>query len=223
MCRSTDWRNAWPLLSSRLNRFVRQNPFNRTPRPRQVGDHLRLGAVVGGSGRLVDVVAQAVPGERQAVDRVHDRGGVEGGVLVRRVAVVDLELDRPGLADGEVRPRSVRERQELAAGLGVGVGVVVLDEASGSGGPCRGASARASRRRTRSSRTRPATGGEHWWRRMNSVIADHLEQRSRAGRRCPCLRAGRAATGSPGRDRSCCTASPRAGSRGSRSSEGNPG
>ena len=31
MCRSTDCMKAWPLLSSRLNRLVRQKPISRLP------------------------------------------------------------------------------------------------------------------------------------------------------------------------------------------------
>ena len=93
------WRKAWPPLSSRLNRFVRQKPISRLPA--REGRARRLAsAAVGLRAALRDVVAQAVARQVEPVDRV-TTAGARAGILVGRVALVDLELDGLGHARWE--------------------------------------------------------------------------------------------------------------------------
>ena len=118
MWRSTDWRKAWPLLSSRLKRLVRQNPMSRLP-ARERSAITLASAVVGGScGLLVDVVAQTVAWQRQLVDRVDNGGGVESRRTGRRdldSSILNVIVFRH--ADWEVGSRSVRKCEEFPTGM----------------------------------------------------------------------------------------------------------
>ena len=101
MCRSTDWRNAWPLLSRRLNRFVRQKPMSRLP----ARDRSAMTFAFGWRRRLVRAFARCSCPARsaagQAVDRVDHVGRVEAGVLVVGFLSSILNLTRLGHAVGK--------------------------------------------------------------------------------------------------------------------------
>ena len=82
MWRSTDWRKAWPLLSSRLKRLVRQKPISRLPARDRSCNCVRFGRRRRVVRRRGEVVAKAVARQVERVDRIDHVGCVEPGVLV---------------------------------------------------------------------------------------------------------------------------------------------
>ena len=81
-------------------------------------------------GAFLEVIAQAVARQVKGVDGVDNRGGVEQGVLVTRVMVVNGERHCLRLACGEIGARAICKREVSATGFGVRVSVVVLDKAT---------------------------------------------------------------------------------------------
>ncbi len=80
--------------------------------------------------RCLDVVAETVARQAEGVDCVHYFIGVQAGVLIARVVLIEFELLCFGHAVGEIKPLASIERQILATVRRVGLCVVVLDEGS---------------------------------------------------------------------------------------------
>ena len=63
---------------------------------------LASAAVGGSSGRVLDIISQAVARQCQPIDGIDNWSGVEPRILVVGVFVVDLELDGLGTAGGKI-------------------------------------------------------------------------------------------------------------------------
>lgn len=76
------------------------------------------------------VVPQTISGKVERIDGIHHVVGIEPGVLIGEVRLVNRERDGLGQALGKVRPTAIFKGQVLAPVGGVRVGVIVLNEAA---------------------------------------------------------------------------------------------
>ena len=130
MCRSRDSRNAWPLLSSRLKRLVRQKPFSRCRRATGRQDSWPRRASAACAATASGSCRARSAGSVKSIDGLHDIVGEQARVLVFGVLLVDLELHRLGTRVGKYDRVPSANSRYLRFTVGSSLGVVLLDKAA---------------------------------------------------------------------------------------------
>ena len=78
-----------------------------------------------------EIITQTVTREIQSIDSRYYLRGIEGGILVFGIIVINRKFYSPGLASGKVGAVSIRKGEELAS-IDVDIGIVLLDETPGA-------------------------------------------------------------------------------------------